>query len=68
MNNVTNNNDHPAGQDEVDISNCRVRKISDNLMDCLVEKNCGYALPFGDGKFCRHPLKHQIPTVHNGKK
>lgn len=50
---------------EVDTSTCRVRKISDDLMECLVEKDCPHALPFGNGKFCRHPLKHQIPNQHH---
>lgn len=56
-----------AGQNDVDISKCRVRKISDSLMDCLIERNCSYALPFGGGKFCRHPLKQQIATNSNVK-
>lgn len=47
---------------ETDISNCLVRVISNELMECRVDKECRHALPFGNGKFCRHPLKHQIPS------
>lgn len=49
---------------ESDIMDCRVRIISAELMDCLVDKNCKYALPFGNGRFCRHPLRHLIPSQH----
>ncbi len=51
--------------DETDISTCRVRMISNELMECRVKKECRHALPFGNGKFCRHPLRHQIPNQHH---
>lgn len=62
---MSQDNQTPPDNNEVDISNCRVRMISSDLMDCLVEKNCPHALPFGNGKFCRHPLKHLIPNQHH---
>lgn len=45
-----------------DIEECRARKIGvSDLVDCLVTpRYCRYALSFGYGCFCRHPLKEEI--------
>jgi len=44
-----------------DANKCRTLRIGQiDLFDCLAEKQyliCGYALPFGYGRFCRHPQR-----------
>ena len=55
----------PPGQEEADISDCRVCRISDTLLECMVDKECSHALAFGNGKFCIHPLSHQITKLRH---
>ncbi len=47
-----------------DTNKCRTRRIGPtDLFDCLAEKQylvCGYALPFGYGRFCRHPQRKEF--------
>lgn len=58
---MSENNQKPPKDEKPDFSRCRVRKISTDLIDCLADHDCDHALPFGNGRFCRHPLKHLIP-------
>ena len=47
-----------------DMTKCRtLRRGPTDLFDCLAEKQyliCGYALPFGYGRFCRHPQRKEF--------
>jgi hypothetical protein len=47
-----------------DLAKCRtLRRGTTDLFDCLAEKQyliCGYALPFGYGRFCRHPQRKEF--------
>ena len=47
-----------------DITKCRTgRRGQTDLFDCLAEKQyliCGAALPFGRGRFCRHPQRQEF--------
>ncbi len=47
-------NEHPANEDELDIGNCRVRRIGAGMVECMVRGHCVYELPFGN--LCTHPL------------
>jgi hypothetical protein len=47
-----------------DTEKCQTqRRGATDLFDCLVEKQnliCGYALPFGNGHFCKHPQREEF--------
>ncbi len=43
-----------------DVSNCRVRRIDEGIEVCMVNRNCDYALPFGN--LCAHPYASRIPS------
>jgi len=47
-----------------DVEKCQTQKRgAAELFDCLVEKQhfiCGYALPFGNGYFCKHPQREEF--------
>lgn len=34
-----------------------------DLVDCLAAHPCRWALPFGHGRFCRHPRSGEIVTL-----
>lgn len=47
---------------------CKVRNIdSENLFECLDEnqQKCGFSLPFGNGHFCKCPLRILIAKEFN---
>ena len=41
-----------------DVSNCRVRRVSEGIEVCMMNAQCDYALPFGN--LCAHPSASQI--------
>ena len=48
-----------------DARKCQTRRRgAAELFDCLVEEEqyviCGYALPFGNGHFCKHPQREEF--------
>jgi hypothetical protein len=47
-----------------DVEKCQTQKRgAAELFDCLVEEQhliCGYALPFGNGHFCKHPQREEF--------
>jgi hypothetical protein len=47
-----------------EINKCQTRRTGAiDLFDCLAEKQyliCGYALPFGCGRFCKHPQRQEF--------
>ena len=47
-----------------DANKCQTRRRrATDLFDCLEEKQyliCGYALPFGNGHFCKHPQREEF--------
>jgi hypothetical protein len=44
-----------AAKQPQDTAACQTRKIGDNLVVCMVEKSCPFAMPFGNLLFCKHP-------------
>lgn len=67
---MTTNDDQ--AQITFEVSKCRTLRIdSTDLFDCLAEKQyliCGYALPFGNGHFCRHPQRTEFAKRLPGTK
>ena len=55
-----------------DTEKCQTqRRGATDLFDCLVEKQnliCGYALPFGNGQFCKHPTRREFAERSPGNK
>ena len=55
-----------------DTNRCRTQRIGEtDLFDCLAEKQyliCGYALPFGYGRFCKHPQRKEFAEKLPGDK
>lgn len=43
-----------------DFRNCMPRKVAERLWECQTGGVCKFALPFGYGKFCKHPDVQQI--------
>lgn len=47
-----------------DTEKCKTQsRATTDLFDCLVEQQyliCGYALPFGNGHFCKHPQRKEF--------
>lgn len=52
-----------TGRPQPDLANCRVRRLENGLLLCLMKPNCGYAVPFGN--ICGHPQADRIP-LENG--
>jgi len=44
-----------------DISNCRVRRLDNGWLICLMKTNCAFALPFGN--LCSHPRASEITVI-----